>query len=137
MACQAPWVIQHQNYLCRKTVLALFNPLVGGHPVGWGSRISWLYLCKGVRPLTTITIKCSEYNTKPSDVEGPVRELMARWSTPLLPLLLGPLWPRVMVGWLGFVANMMIRNLNQILKTVMTYLIVVIKELVFVWCAQL
>ena len=35
------------------------------------------------------------------------------------------------------VADVTVRNLNQIMKTVMTYLIVAIKELVFVWCVVL
>ena len=35
------------------------------------------------------------------------------------------------------VTDVMVKNLNPIIKTVMTYLITAIKELVFVWCAEL
>ena len=35
------------------------------------------------------------------------------------------------------VADVTVRNLNQIMKTVMTYLIITIKELVFVWWVEL
>ena len=35
--------------------------------------------------------KCPRYDIKPSDGEAPGLEM---WSTPLLPLLPGPLWPR-------------------------------------------
>ena len=37
------------------------------------------------------------YNIKPSDHEAPVLELCKTWSTPSLPLPLGPLWSRVVV----------------------------------------
>ena len=43
-----------------------------GCPVGWGCSIYRLLLCRGVRP-----------------------QLWGMWSTPLLLLLPGPLWPRV------------------------------------------
>ena len=40
--------------------------------------------------------KCPGYDINPSDGEAPViLELWGLWNTPLLPLLLGPLWPRV------------------------------------------
>ena len=35
------------------------------------------------------------------------------------------------------VTDVMVKNLNPIMKTVMTYLIVAIKELIFVWCMKL
>ena len=41
--------------------------------------------------------KCSGYDTKPSDGETSVMELWEMWSTPLLHLLPGSLWP----GMLG------------------------------------
>ena len=41
--------------------------------------------------------KCPRYNTKQSDGEVPVMlERWGRWSTPSLPALPDPLWPRVM-----------------------------------------
>ena len=62
-------------------------------PVSWGCRIPWLLLCSGVRPLTK---ECPGYDTKQSDAEVPVMlELWGMQSTPSLPSLLGPLWPRV------------------------------------------
>ena len=61
--------------------------------VGWGSRIYWLYLCRGVRPPPN---DFPGYDTKQSDGEVPVMlELWRMWSTPSLPLLPGPLWSRV------------------------------------------
>ena len=40
--------------------------------------------------------ECPGYDTKQSDGEAPVMlALKGIWSTPLLPSLLGPLWPRV------------------------------------------
>ena len=40
--------------------------------------------------------ECPGYDTKQSDGEVPVMlELWGMWSTPSLPLLPGPLWPRV------------------------------------------
>ena len=35
------------------------------------------------------------YIMKQSESEAPAQELSAMWSTPLLPLLPGPLWPGV------------------------------------------
>ena len=58
--------------------------------VGWGCRIHWLHLCRGVR----FPNKCPGYDTKQSDGEGPVT--MVLWGTrsvPSLLLLSGPLWP--------------------------------------------
>ena len=61
-------------------------------PVGWGSRIHQLLLCRGVKTPN----ECPEYDTKESDGEVPAMlELWGIWSTLLLPSLPGPLWPRV------------------------------------------
>ena len=57
------------------------------NPVGWGCKIHWLHLCREVRPSTS---KCPGYDIKQSDYE-----IWGMWSTPSLPLLQGPLWPRV------------------------------------------
>ena len=63
-------------------------------PVGWGWRIHWLHLCRGVRPPPHN--ECSGYDTKQSDGEVPaVLELWGMRSTPSLPSLPGPLWPGV------------------------------------------
>ena len=57
-------------------------------PVGLGYRIHRLFLCRGVRPLSN---RC----TKQSDVQPPVTlEFQRMQSTPSLPLLPAPLWPR-------------------------------------------
>ena len=64
-----------------------------GCPVGWGCRIHRLLLCRGVRPTPN---ECPGYDTKQSDGEVPVMlELWGMRSTPSLPLVPGPLWPRV------------------------------------------
>ena len=63
-------------------------------PVGWGCRIHWLHLCRGVRPPNPNEFP--GYDTKQSDGEVPaVLELWGMRSTPSLPLLPGPLWPGV------------------------------------------
>ena len=60
--------------------------------VHWGCRIHWLYLCREVRPSPN---KCTEHDTK-SDGEVPAMlELWGMWNTPSLPLLPGPLWPKI------------------------------------------
>ena len=60
-------------------------------PVGWGCRICQLHLCRGLRPHPN---ECPGYDTKQSDGEVPVMlELWGMQSTPLLPLLPGPLRP--------------------------------------------
>ena len=41
--------------------------------------------------------KCKGYETEPSDGKALVMELWGIWSTLSLPLLLGPLWPGVVV----------------------------------------
>ena len=62
-------------------------------PVGWGCRIHWLHLCRGVRPGPN---ECPGYDTKQSDGEvSAVLELWGVRSTPSLPSLPGPLWPGV------------------------------------------
>ena len=62
-------------------------------PVGWGCRIHQLLLCRGVRPSPN---ECPGYDTKQSDGEVPAMlELWEMQSTPLLPLLPGPLCPGV------------------------------------------
>ena len=44
------------------------------------------------------TNECPGYDTKQPDGEVPVMlELWGMWSTLSLPLLLGPLWPRMVV----------------------------------------
>ena len=61
-------------------------------PVGWGCRIHQLLLCRGVRPSQWV----SWYDTKKSD--GEVQVMLEFWgmrNTPSLPLILGPLWLRV------------------------------------------
>ena len=75
--------------ILNKTVLT-FNSVYC--PVGWGCRIHWLHLCRGVRP----PHECPGYDTKQSD--GEVSAMLELWgmrSTPSLPSLPGPLWPGV------------------------------------------
>ena len=63
-------------------------------PVGWGCRIHQLLLCRGVRPPPTN--EYPGYDTKSCDGEVPVLlGLLGMWSTPSLPLLPSPLWPRM------------------------------------------
>ena len=50
--------------------------------------------CRGVRPLTLCN-ECPGYDAKQSDSEAPVLEFWGIWSSSSLPLLLGPLWPRM------------------------------------------
>ena len=59
--------------------------------VTWGYRTHGLYLCRGVRPPN----EGPGYNTKQSDGEATVLELLAKWSTPSMTSLPGPLWPGV------------------------------------------
>ena len=67
--------------------------------VGWGYKIHQLLLCWKVRPTPN---KCPGYDTKQSDGEVPVvLELWRMRSTPLLPLLPGPLWPGVVAPGKG------------------------------------
>ena len=61
-------------------------------PFSGGSTIHWQLLCRGERPRN----ECAGYDIKQSDGEAPVMlELWGMWSTPSLPLLSGPLRPRV------------------------------------------
>ena len=61
-------------------------------PVGWGCRIHWLLLCRGVRP--SPPNECPGYDTKQSDGEVPaVLELWGMRSTPSLPSLPGATTP--------------------------------------------
>ena len=61
--------------------------------VSCGCRIHRLLLCRGVRPHPKRVLS---YDTKQSDGDVPVMlELWEMWSTPSLPLLQSPLWPRV------------------------------------------
>ena len=70
----------------------LYNMETAG-AVGWGCRTHRLHLCRGVRPPPN---ECPDYDTKQSDGEVPVMlELWGMQSTPLLPLLPGPLLPRM------------------------------------------
>ena len=63
-------------------------------PVGLDCRKHWLLLCRGVRPPTHN--ESPGYGTKQSDGEVPVMlELWGMQSTPSLPSLPGPHWPRV------------------------------------------
>ena len=72
-------------------------------PVGLDRRIHRLHLCR-VRPPN----KCLAYDTKQSDCEFPIMlELWGMRSTPSLPLLPGPHWPRV-------VAPHMVLSMGQI-----------------------
>ena len=58
------------------------------------NRIHRLLLCKGVRPPPPN--KCPGYDTKQSDGEVPAMlELWGMQSTPSLPSLPGPLWPKM------------------------------------------
>ena len=58
-------------------------------PVGWGSRIHRLHLCRRVRPLHD---ECPVYVTKQFDFEvSVIPELWGMQSTPPLPLLTSPL----------------------------------------------
>ena len=69
--------------------------LISDCPVGWGWRIHWLHLCRGVRPPPTPN-ECPRYDTKQSDGEVPV--MLGLWvirSTLSLPLLPGLLWSGV------------------------------------------
>ena len=63
-------------------------------PVSWGCKIHQLLLCRRAR--TPPPNECLGYDTKQSDGEVSVMlELLEMQSTPLLPLLPGPLWPGV------------------------------------------
>ena len=85
--------------------LPLFHPgwlyLFGNYPwfqidlsqVGLDCRIHRLHLCRGVRSPPN---ECPAYDSKQTDGEAPVMlELWGMRSTPSLPSLPGPFWPRV------------------------------------------
>ena len=50
-----------------------------------------------LRNLNNSPKECPRYDSKLSDSLAPVLELWGMWRTRLLPLLPGPLWPRVVV----------------------------------------
>ena len=63
--------------------------------ISWGFSIHRLHLCRGVRPPPQKN-QCPWYDTKESDGEVPVMLKILRWqSTHSLPLLPGPLGPRM------------------------------------------
>ena len=66
--------------------------LLKSSQVRWGCRIHWLHLFRGVRH--TLINECLGYDIKPSDGEAPALKIWGMCSTPSLPLLPGPLWPR-------------------------------------------
>ena len=59
---------QKSNSSCKQWTVNKFRYFVG--PVGYGSRIHRLHLCRGVRPHPTN--ECPRYETKQSDNETPV-----------------------------------------------------------------
>ena len=63
-------------------------------PVNESCRICQVHLSRGIRPLYN---DCSGYDSELSDGEAPVLELRGMQSTLSLLLLLGPLWPGVVV----------------------------------------
>ena len=70
-----------------------FLPIL--NPVGWGCRIHQLHLCGRMRHHPQKSVLDM---TKQSDGEAPIMlEIWGIQSFPLLPLLLGSLWPRVVV----------------------------------------
>ena len=64
-------------------------------PVGLGCRIRRLRLWRDAK--TCSANECPRYDTKQSDGEALVLELYGLSSTPLLPLLPGPFWSRMVV----------------------------------------
>ena len=70
----------------------VLNMLTVSWPVGWSCRIHRLLLCRRVRSPQWV----SWYDTKQSN--GEVKVMLELWrmqSTSSLPLLPGPLWPRM------------------------------------------
>ena len=62
--------------------------------IGWGCKIHWLLLCRGIR--APPRNESPGYDTQQSDGEIPVMlELWGMRCTPLLPLFPSPLWSRV------------------------------------------
>ena len=86
--------IDHGSHpACMKGLVNSYISLTSSCPVGWGCRIHQLHLCRGVGPPPN---ECPTYDPKQSDDE--VSVMLGPWgmrSTPSLPLLSGPLWPRV------------------------------------------
>ena len=80
--------------------------------VGWGCRIHWLNLCRGVRPPPPN--ECPKYDIKQSDGEAPALELWGRRSTPSLSLLPRPLLP-------GLVAPDRVLPMGQILQAIIWF----------------
>ena len=94
------------------------NSTPSSYPVGWGWRIYWLLLCRGVPPPS----ECPGYYTKQSEGEAPV--ILELWGMPLLP---SQLWPRVValdrVLSMGQIKLNCILMLNWIVRnrTVLTF----------------
>ena len=81
--------LYHKSIFSLMTVIELLLLLLLLCPVGWGCRIHWLHLCRGLR----LPNEYPGYDLKQSDGEVPVMlELWGMQSTPSLPLLPGPLW---------------------------------------------
>ena len=81
-------------------------------PVGWGCRIHRLHLCRGVRPNPN---ECPGYTPKQSDGEVPVMpQLWGMQSTPSLPSISGPLWPREVAPDMGQIELNCVLMLNWI-----------------------
>ena len=91
------------------------------YPVDWDCRIQ-LLLCRGVRPPPHN--ECPRYDTKQSDGEVLVMlELWGMGSTPSLPSLPGPFWPRVVapdrilsLGQIVLMPDWIVKN-----RTVLTF----------------
>ena len=80
-----------KTYICTDHIHYWKYIYIQSNPVGWGSRIFQLYLCRGIRLLQQVSW-IWHYR---SYGEAPViLELWGMRSTPLLPLFPGPLWPR-------------------------------------------
>ena len=92
-------LIKNPNETClfkygKRKIVSFYNPKVC--PVGWGSRIHRLHLCRGVWPHPN---ECPDYDVKQSDGEVPVMPgLWGIQSTPSLPLLPGPQWSGVVAS---------------------------------------
>ena len=78
------------NWLQHKITKQKLTSLSVGCLVSWCCRIHRLLIWRGVRPPPN---GCPGYDTKQSDSEVPVMlGLWRMWSTPSLPLLLGPFY---------------------------------------------
>ena len=62
-------------YIYIYIVMEVMVVRIGDCPVGWGCRIHWLHLCRGVRPPN----ECPGYDTKQSDGEVPA--MLGPWNT--------------------------------------------------------